>query len=255
MEAQSPGILPANRFWCPSIFPNLEKRTNPDPCHHFYIHLVWIPRHPTHQEGWQTSQMVSRHSLEVLDTVSHDEEQYIRAWSLFPTMSWGPAHTQRAIICWLGLLPVSRLQTGLLDLTPLHVSWHVLNASDSHYRCLGFPWLRDKNPDVDWKTGEIRWKKVEWWKLGKKATKLTWAQLVNLKLVEKQRKYPIVMIEDVVNHEEDQTTLYLIGTPLIQSSLPLKNKRTLKITHENYSPIPCLRFTGQWKVLPLEPIM
>ena len=78
--------------------------------------------------------MVSRHSLEVLDTVSHDEEQYIRAWSLFPTMSWGPAHTWTTIICWLGLLPVSRLQTGLLDLTLLHVSWHVLNASDSHYR-------------------------------------------------------------------------------------------------------------------------
>jgi len=26
---------------------------------------------------------------------------------------------------------------------------------------LGFPWLRDENPDVDWKMGEIRWKKVE----------------------------------------------------------------------------------------------
>ena len=46
-------------------------------------------------------------------------------------MSWGPTHTRRAIICWLGLLPVSRLRTGLLDLTLLHVSWHVLNASSS----------------------------------------------------------------------------------------------------------------------------
>jgi len=26
---------------------------------------------------------------------------------------------------------------------------------------LGFPWLRDENPDVDWKMDEIRWKRVE----------------------------------------------------------------------------------------------
>jgi len=26
---------------------------------------------------------------------------------------------------------------------------------------LGFPWLQDENPNVNWKTGEIQWKKVE----------------------------------------------------------------------------------------------
>ncbi len=26
---------------------------------------------------------------------------------------------------------------------------------------LGFPWLQDENPTVDWKTGEIQWKKQE----------------------------------------------------------------------------------------------
>ena len=30
---------------------------------------------------------------------------------------------------------------------------------------LGFPWLQDENPDVDWKTGEIQWKKVNQQKL------------------------------------------------------------------------------------------
>ena len=34
---------------------------------------------------------------------------------------------------------------------------------------LGFPWLQDENPDVDWKTGEIRWKKAKRRKLGKRA--------------------------------------------------------------------------------------
>jgi hypothetical protein len=26
---------------------------------------------------------------------------------------------------------------------------------------LGFPWLRNENPDVDWKTGKIRWKEAK----------------------------------------------------------------------------------------------
>jgi hypothetical protein len=38
---------------------------------------------------------------------------------------------------------------------------------------LGFPWLRDENPDVDWKTGKIRWKEAERRKLGKRAIELT----------------------------------------------------------------------------------
>jgi hypothetical protein len=34
---------------------------------------------------------------------------------------------------------------------------------------LGFPWLREENPVVDWKSGEIQWKEQERKKLGKKA--------------------------------------------------------------------------------------
>ena len=26
---------------------------------------------------------------------------------------------------------------------------------------LGFPWLQDENPTIDWKSGEIQWKKQE----------------------------------------------------------------------------------------------
>jgi hypothetical protein len=70
---------------------------------------------------------------------------------------------------------------------------------------LGFPWLRDENPDVDWKTGRIRWKEAKQQKLGKRAIKLIQTRLANLKLVEKQRKYSTAMVEDVVNHEKDQT--------------------------------------------------
>jgi hypothetical protein len=41
---------------------------------------------------------------------------------------------------------------------------------------LGFPWLRDENPKINWTTGEIRWKndeKRERRKLGTKAIELT----------------------------------------------------------------------------------
>jgi len=70
---------------------------------------------------------------------------------------------------------------------------------------LGFPWLRDENPDVDWKTGKIRWKKEERRKLGKRAIELTRARLANLNLVEKLQKYPVATIEDALNQEEDRT--------------------------------------------------
>ena len=38
---------------------------------------------------------------------------------------------------------------------------------------LGFPWLQDENPTVDWKSGEIQWKKQERQKLGQKAIDLS----------------------------------------------------------------------------------
>ncbi len=38
---------------------------------------------------------------------------------------------------------------------------------------LGFPWLQDENPTVDWKSGEIQWKKQERRRLGQKAIDLT----------------------------------------------------------------------------------
>jgi hypothetical protein len=41
---------------------------------------------------------------------------------------------------------------------------------------LRFSWLQEENPDVDWKTGEIQWKKTKQRKLEKKAFELTRAQ-------------------------------------------------------------------------------
>ena len=38
---------------------------------------------------------------------------------------------------------------------------------------LGFPWLQDENPTVDWKSSEIQWKKQERRRLGQKAIDLT----------------------------------------------------------------------------------
>jgi hypothetical protein len=41
---------------------------------------------------------------------------------------------------------------------------------------LGFPWLRDENPNIDWRTGKIQWKNdenQEQQKLGTKAIELT----------------------------------------------------------------------------------
>ena len=40
---------------------------------------------------------------------------------------------------------------------------------------MGFPWLQDENPTVDWKSGEIQWKKQEQQRLGQKAIDLTQA--------------------------------------------------------------------------------
>jgi hypothetical protein len=38
---------------------------------------------------------------------------------------------------------------------------------------LGLPWLREENPTVDWKSGEIRWKEQERRKLGQQAIDIT----------------------------------------------------------------------------------
>jgi len=43
---------------------------------------------------------------------------------------------------------------------------------------LGFPWLQDENPDVNWKTGEMKWKKDERRKLGRRAIERTRARLI-----------------------------------------------------------------------------
>ena len=40
-------------------------------------------------------------------------------------------------------------------------TWFYVTGLGKQKVILGFPWLRDENPNVDWKTSEIHWKKVE----------------------------------------------------------------------------------------------
>ena len=54
---------------------------------------------------------------------------------------------------------------------------------------LGFPWLQDENPTVDWKSGEIQWKKQERRRLGQKAIDLTRASFA------RKHKAPTPIIE------------------------------------------------------------
>ena len=53
-----------------------------DSCHHFYSQLVLKSLHPTHKEGWQTSQMVSRCLWESSDDVLYD----IKLWKIPKSM-------------------------------------------------------------------------------------------------------------------------------------------------------------------------
>jgi hypothetical protein len=73
---------------------------------------------------------------------------------------------------------------------------------------LGFPWLQDKNPDVNWKTGEIRWKEQERRKLGRRAIELTRARLAKQTvpaLIVERKKFPPATVEDAEEQEEDRT--------------------------------------------------
>ena len=63
---------------------------------------------------------------------------------------------------------------------------------------LGFPWLRDENPIINWQNGEIRWRKDEQRKLGAKAIEVTRARLAR----ERQQRQPTIGEED---DEEDRT--------------------------------------------------
>ena len=71
---------------------------------------------------------------------------------------------------------------------------------------LGFPWLRDENPNINWETGEIRWKndeKRERRKLGTKAIELTRARLMKTMPIPEQQIYSPATVEDAEQQEED----------------------------------------------------
>jgi hypothetical protein len=73
---------------------------------------------------------------------------------------------------------------------------------------LGFPWLLDENPNIDWKTGKIQWKDNEnrkRRKLGTKAIELTRAWLMKTTPITEQRIYPSATVEDAEEQEEDRT--------------------------------------------------
>jgi hypothetical protein len=73
---------------------------------------------------------------------------------------------------------------------------------------LGFPWLRDENPNINWTTREICWKndkRRERRKLGTKAIELTRAQLKKMMLIVEKQTYPSPTVEDAEEQEEDRT--------------------------------------------------
>jgi hypothetical protein len=73
---------------------------------------------------------------------------------------------------------------------------------------LGFPWLRDENPDINWTTGEICWKndkRQERRKLETKAIELTRARLNKMIPIIEKQTYPSPTAEDAEEQEEDQT--------------------------------------------------
>jgi hypothetical protein len=71
---------------------------------------------------------------------------------------------------------------------------------------LGFPWLKDENPTIYWKSGEIQWKEQERRKLGQWAIELMRARLAKQTvptLTVEQKKYPPATVEDAEEQEED----------------------------------------------------
>jgi hypothetical protein len=73
---------------------------------------------------------------------------------------------------------------------------------------LGFPWLKDEKPTVDWKSGEIQWKERERRNLGQRAIELTRARLAKQTvstLSVEQKKYSPATVEDAEEKEEDQS--------------------------------------------------
>jgi hypothetical protein len=68
--------------------------------------------------------------------------------------------------------------------------------------------LKDENPTVDWKSGEIQWKEWERQKLGQRAIKLTRARLAKQSVptsTDERKKNPLATVEDAEEQEEDRT--------------------------------------------------
>ena len=125
VEAQRPEILHGRRIDGPSILPNPEIADNPDTCHPVYFQLVARSPHPAHKKGWQTSQMVSGHPSKGLGTVEHSGQTYSGAWSLFPTMSWGPCSLYEAVPKWEGHFGQCRLLCLTL-LATVYIKWPLM---------------------------------------------------------------------------------------------------------------------------------
>jgi len=70
---------------------------------------------------------------------------------------------------------------------------------------LGFPWLQDENPDVNWKTGEMKWKREEQRKLSRQAIERTQVRLTKSIPPIEQRTYPRPTIEMADEQDEDCT--------------------------------------------------
>ena len=88
---------------------------------------------------------------------------------------------------------------------------------------LGFPWLQDENPTVDWKSSEIQWKKQEWQRLGQKAIDLTQASFAKRKEaftpVAEQTKIMIIPAEEQRKFEDYAKALLADPTSQIHKLL------------------------------------
>ncbi len=59
---------------------------------------------------------------------------------------------------------------GIVDQETNHLTYHIsgtattatfdVMAIKSHDLILGFPWLQENNPDIDWEQGLLRWRHI-----------------------------------------------------------------------------------------------
>ncbi len=88
---------------------------------------------------------------------------------------------------------------------------------------LGFPWLQDENPTVDWKSGEIQWKKQEQRKLGQQAIDITQASFAKRQEaptpITEQTKTMIIPAEEQREFEDYAKSLLADPTSQIHKRL------------------------------------